>query len=279
MSRTYTARNFPAAHVMNPSPDLQFFVDNAIAMRKAGVNLPHLDHRLNLLNYIRIADDIMGQLPPPAAAGAGAGAPSILDWGCGYGQMSWLMKRRGLSMTSFDIGLADATLPAIPLCAGLEVTRSSHPTRLPFTDARFDAVLSCGVLEHVDECSRIPGAERASLTEIHRILKREGRFLIYQLPQRAAWQEALMRRLRLGYFHPRRYSAAEIASLLDAAGFDVVRLRRANFMPKNLTGLPEAVKRIYNRFSPFWMVLDKVLCALPLINRLAGVMEITAVKR
>ncbi len=161
----------------------------------------------------------------------------------------------------------------MPLCSELKVVRSTHPTNLPFPDACFDAVMSCGVLEHVDECSGTPGNESKSLDEIARVLSPNGKFLIYQLPQKAAWQEAVVRRFKLGYAHPRRYAEAEIVAILAGAGFTVTRLKRANLVPKNLTGMPMALRKVYSKFTPLLLVLDRILCAIPILNRIAGVFD------
>lgn len=258
--------------------DLQFLEKNSTAIRHLGVHLPHLDQRVNHLNYIRIANDVTGAVYASVYAPEAQMSNQVLDWGCGYGQMTWLLKRRGLAITSFDIGPDDAVLPDIPLCRGLEVIRSNHPTELPFPDESFDAVLSCGVLEHVDECSGVPGSELKSLREIARVLRPSGKFLIYQLPQQLAWQEAVVRRFKLGYAHPRRYTEAEITAILKSAGFNVAVVRRANFVPKNLTGFPQVLRRVYNRFSGILMALDRLMCKIPVANRVAGVLEIVAVK-
>ncbi|MCU6501051.1 methyltransferase domain-containing protein [Rugamonas sp. A1-17] len=256
---------------LNDNNDLTFLEHNATSIRSAKLHIPHLDQTVNLINYMRIADSVATILPQRAA--------HIMDWGCGYGQMTWLLRRRGFEVTSFDIGTDETSLPAIPLCDGLKVIYTTHPTQLPFPEQAFDAVLSCGVLEHVDECSGVAGNELKSLDEIARVLRPAGMLLIYQLPQRASWQEALVRRFKLGYTHPRRYSAAEIVGILEDRGFQVTSLRRANLVPKNLTGMPAGLRRIYSRFSRPLIVLDRYLCRLPLLNRVAGVLEIVAVKR
>jgi SAM-dependent methyltransferase len=248
--------------------DYEFLRDNARA--GLALQLPgfiHLDQPIGMWNYIRIANDIARQ-----AAG------HVLDWGCGYGQMTYLLRRRGLQVTAFDIGAPDTILPDIPICRDLTVVRSLHSTQLPFEPATFDMVLSCGVLEHVDESSGQIGAERESLREIARILRPGGQLLIYQLPQKNAWQEALIRRFKLGYSHPRRYTADEIAQMLRVAGFEVARVRRANLLPKNLTGMPSAMRRIYSRFSHILIAADGRLAQFPVIKHVAGVLEITARK-
>jgi SAM-dependent methyltransferase len=246
--------------------DFEFFIESAAAAKVLGLtHLIHLDQPIGIRNYLRIANEI--------ASGTPAGR--MLDWGCGYGQMTYLMKRRGFEVTAFDIGDPDKRMPDIPVCRDLMVVRTTHPTSLPFPSASFDVVLSCGVLEHVDEFSQ-PGNEIKSLEEIARVLKPGGRLLIYQLPQRFAWQEAIVRRLRLGYAHPRRYTIPEIQEILARTGYSIDRLKRANMVPKNLTGLPSGIRNAYNRFSGLWMKLDDVLCRIPGLNSLAGVMEIAA---
>jgi SAM-dependent methyltransferase len=248
--------------------DYAFLRDNARV--GLALQLPafiHLDQPIGVWNYIRIADDIARQ-----AAG------HVLDWGCGYGQMTYLLRQRGFRVTSFDVGAPDTKLPDIPICRDLAVVRSQHPTKLPFESDSFDTVLSCGVLEHVDEYSGQSGAERESLREIARVLRPGGQLLICQLPQKYAWQEALIRRFKLGYSHPRRYTEGEIGQMLDAAGFAVVRVRRANLLPKNLTGMPAALRRIYSKFSRILIAGDGYLAQIPGVRRVAGVLEITARK-
>ena len=66
--------------------------------------------------------------------------------------------------------------------------------------------------------------------------------------------------------------------MLHAAGFEVVRVRRANLIPKNLTGMPAALRRIYSRFSRILIAADGRLAQIPGVNQVAGVLEITARK-
>jgi 2-polyprenyl-3-methyl-5-hydroxy-6-metoxy-1,4-benzoquinol methylase len=55
----------------------------------------NLRSKLTVLTYVRIADEIAQQLPP-------ASTTRILDWGTGAGQMSYLLTKRGYTVTSFD---------------------------------------------------------------------------------------------------------------------------------------------------------------------------------
>jgi len=249
--------------------DFDFLLHNARAGLAKGLsNFVHLDQPIGIWNYIRIANDIAAQLPPNAR---------VLDWGCGMGQMTYLMRRRGLDVVAYDVRPVGDMLPDTPLSQTFQVIVSQEPVRLPFEDYIFDAVLSCGVLEHVDEHSSV-GNELKSLREIMRILAPGGRFLIYQLPQQYAWQEAMIRRFKLGYSHPRRYVAPEITRMLVEAGFSITRLRRANLIPKNLTGMPSGLRTLYSRASQPLIALDGRLSNAPGLGQIAGVLEVTATK-
>ena len=246
--------------------DFELLLSTARAAKAQGLShFVHLDQPVGIWNYIRIANDIAERVP----------TGRLLDWGCGFGQMTYLLARRGFDVVPFDIGADDAHLPDVPLCRDLRVVRTTHPTQLPFSSQSFDAVLSCGVLEHVDEFSE-KGNEMRSLAEIRRVLRSNGHFAIYQLPQRYTWQEALTRRLRIGYAHARRYTATEIRGMLVHAGFYIERLGRNNLLPKNLTGMPEPARAFYSRFSRAVIDLDGVLSRVPGLNQIAGVMEILA---
>lgn len=246
--------------------DYDFLSANANIADSLGVpHFLHLDQPIGRWRYIRIANDICRQVPPGR----------LLDWGCGCGQMTYLLRRRGFQVTPFDIGGPDTKMPDIPMCHDLNVIRSMHPTNLPFESHSFDAVLSCGVLEHVDEQSQ-PGNEMKSLYEIARLLRPGGFLLMYQLPQRYALNEAIVRRFKLGYAHPRRYTEDEIRTMLLQTGYTIERVGRANLLSKNLTGTPPGLRKFYSRFSHVLIMADKMLCLLPGLNNLAGVLEVTA---
>lgn len=248
--------------------DFDFLQATALEGRAAGIShFAHLDQPVGIWNYIRIANEIAEMVPNGR----------LLDWGCGLGQMTYLLQRRGFEVVPYEIGETIETLPDLPLTRVVRPIRGTHPTQLPFESATFDAVLSCGVLEHVDEYS-VAGNERLALAEIHRVLKPGGHFPIYQLPQQHTWQEAVTRTLKLGYSHPRRFSEREIRHLLSEAGYEVAVVRRYNMLPKNLTGVPAALRDVYSMFTGPIMTIDRALSRIPGLNRFAGVLEVLARK-
>jgi SAM-dependent methyltransferase len=249
--------------------DFDFLLATAREGRQQGLDhFIHLDQPVGILNYIRIANDIAARVP----------TGRLLDWGCGLGQMTWLLRRRGFDVVPFDIAVTAEKIPDLPLTRGLNVVQGTHPTNLPFADGSFDAVLSCGVLEHVDEFTGA-GNEVESLHEIHRVLKPDGWFPIYQLPQQHTWQEAITRALSVGYSHPRRFTEREARDLLARCSFAVTAVRRYNMLPKNLTGVPHALRDFYSRFGDAVHAIDRVHSTIPGLNRVAGVLEILARRR
>ncbi len=107
---------------------------------------------------------------------------SVLDWGCGKGHVSKLLRDLGpKSLDSCDI-LSEREDSAfgqeVPLIKrfGIQVRPLDHEYILPYQSEAFDVLLSVGVLEHVPN-------ERASLAEIARVLKPGGLFFCLFYPQ------------------------------------------------------------------------------------------------
>ncbi|HEX2023808.1 MAG TPA: methyltransferase domain-containing protein [Acidimicrobiales bacterium] len=218
----------------------------------------HLTSPLSRRDYMRIADQTVG----------GLRGGRLLDWGCGYGQLSWLLARRGVAVTSYDVGpaIAGSRSPLVPLGA---TVRGGRLDGLPFRSRAFDAVLACGVLEHVVDVGR-------SLEELHRVLVPDGQLFVYNLPNRYSYKEALIGRLQLGYSHDRRYTRGSIAAVLGEHGFRVVSVSRAGFLPHLATGLPAGARRVYDRMSPGLYAVDRVASRTPGLRLVAQSLEVVA---
>jgi ubiquinone/menaquinone biosynthesis C-methylase UbiE len=198
----------------------------------------------------RIADDRPGR---------------VLDWGCGWGHVSALLREHGVHVTSFD-WTENASESEEPLERFPQITafRSSEPVALPYADNSFDAVLSCGVLEHVHDPD-------ASLEELKRVMRPGAVFYVYKLPNRLSYLEALAR--LLGAYHhgklpnDRIYTLASARSLLERHGYRVSEARRTNLLPLIVGGA--ALGR------PIW-VANRALNHIPLLNLLATNLELVA---
>lgn len=193
---------------------------------------------------------------------------SVLDWGCGYGQVTNLLNEAGLDVTAFDyqpdVGEGPRPMERYP---HLSVYLSGEPWRLPFADGAFEAVLSCGVLEHVMDPD-------ASLDEIRRILAPGGTFYVYKLPNRASYLEAIARRTGLYYHgaceHDKLYGLSSAAALLRRHGFEVLEARRMNMLPLSLSAAwaNRAARLIWNA--------NRWLSAVPGLNLIATNIELVA---
>jgi len=219
-----------------------------------GLN-PHLDSDLGALRYLKDADQISRNLP----------AGKVLDWGCGLGQMTFLLKNRGFDVVSYDVDQGGKEFLSR---IGQTLILAADPVILPFADSSFDAVLSSGVLEHVPD-------PIASLREVARITKKSGYFFVFRLPNKYSYIEFISDRLGRGD-HPVKYSRSEILALLNSAGFEIVSFSLKNFMPHNLKGYPMIMRRIYHLSDVIWAGLDRLLTVTPLINNLCTNIEIVA---
>ena len=159
----------------------------------------------------------------------------LLDWGCGFGQVSALLREEGVDVVAFDVcpGLDAPTTAPLDRFPEIVAHLSSDPVALPFESGSFDTVLSCGVLEHVEDPD-------GSLEEIRRILRPSGTFYVTNLPNRYSYTEKIARLLGL-YYHgklpnDRVYTRRTARALLETHGFEVRELRLVHMLPLTLGG-------------------------------------------
>ena len=106
----------------------------------------------------------------PMAAHEMAGAATVLDIGCGDGQVSRLLAANGATVVGIDPTWNQIKV-AGERAGGPSYARAAAD-RLPFPDASFDAVLACLVFEHID-------AVDEAIAEIARVVKPGGRFSFF----------------------------------------------------------------------------------------------------
>ncbi len=236
-----------------------------IGVAAGATDMAHMDGPAAAFNYIRIADLVESQCRSGAAVGP------LLDWGCGYGQVSWLLRRRGLPVVSCDIEERPAR-NAIDMLKDVEINYLRDPIRLPYEAETFGAVLSVGVLEHV-------GAENvdASLREVTRVLRPGGLFFIFMLPNRFSWAEFIAD-LRGVSVHPDKYTFGRIERILREHSLVIDRKWRRNVLPRNLTGLSHRVKMAYGKHYRGIERADTIFAAFPPTGIFSGVIEVIAKK-
>lgn len=207
--------------------------------------------------YLALADRIAGERPG-----------CVLDWGCGHGQISHLLLERGVDVVAYTYAEDSPTdMVQLEHFPDVEAHVGGDPVALPFPDGRFDTVLSCGVLEHVQRPAE-------SLRELHRVLRKGGSLLVYKLPNRLSYLEAIARRTGM-YYHgalpdDRVYDRRTATNLLAANGFRVDEFRRTNMLP--LTIEHDLAKRLS---GPIWEV-NRALARVPGLALLATNLELDA---
>ena len=192
----------------------------------------------------------------------------ILDWGCGKGHVSFLLRERGTRVVSCDHfaeeGMDDDSAfgqrtPVIRK-SGIQVDRLSDPVKLPYADSRFDVALSFGVLEHVQR-------DLESLKELRRVLRPGGLLFCFNLPYLVSWTQQLSH-LRGNYYHDRLYTKAQTTGLLTDAGYVLLDLWHRQLFPKNSVRYP-----FYRAFER----LDQLLVRHTPLRYLATNIEFVAV--
>lgn len=130
--------------------------------------------------------------------------------------------------------------------------------RLPFADARFDAVLCSQVLEHVF-------APADFLAELHRVLRPDGRLL---LATPFAWDE---------HEQPRdfaRYASFGLRALLESAGFEILAQRKTCADARALVQLASAyVFKVTRTRHRALNALAQLLLIAP-VNLLGGLVAV-----
>jgi len=178
----------------------------------------------------------------------------ILDWGAGFGQMLLILENLGFNVVPFDIVIPEKNLfnriKAKPILG--------DKTILPFKNESFDAVLSCGVLEHVPD-------PEGSLREINRILKKEGYFFVFNFPYRYSLSE-LYASLRKTSCHPLKLTKGALSKILEKNNFKNIRVSYENSIPKNLSGRLRFLRNLYNKFPNFFLFLDNLITKTPFVR-------------
>jgi len=140
------------------------------------------------------------------------GRPRILDVGCGTGANLKMLAKYG------EAEGVDISPQAVEFCGerGLDCVKLGAIEQLPYADASFDLVTALDVIEHLDD-------DRVGLREIRRVLRRDGRVLLFVPAFMFLWgvQDDVSN-------HRRRYTLPSLLSAVEASGFAVEWASYAN---------------------------------------------------
>jgi SAM-dependent methyltransferase len=164
-------------------------------------------------------------------------ALNVLDWGCGKGHVSKMLRDLGAKhVESCDLlsGGEDSSFGQdVPIVRrfNINVKALRHESVLPYDSDSFDVALSVGVLEHVSN-------ESGSLAEITRVLKSGGLFFCFFLPTRFSWTQRVSR-WRGDNYHDRLYTPSRVRQILNTGGLNALDIWYRQLLPKNSFHYPK----------------------------------------
>lgn len=196
----------------------------------------------------------------------------ILDWGCGKGQITFLLNEifadRPVEIVSCDVAgelaKGDSTFgqhTPIIKSNNIKVVPLIHESLLPFEDQSFDIVLSVGVLEHVPN-------DGDSLQELNRICVGGGLLFCYFLPYTYSWTQKIAH-LRGNLYHDRLYDYVKVDTLLKNSNFILLDVWHRSILPKNNIRYPA-----YRIFES----IDQFICEHTFLKVIATNIEFLATK-
>lgn len=234
------------------------------------INLTHLRNKFVLLEYLRIVNDICDLLVKEA---------KVLDWGCGIGHMMYLLhsNKTDIDIYGYDVNYGnykkanDCNWQLFLKDVGMlnKIKYGMDPVQLPYVNNDFDAVLSIGVLEHVSYPLK-------SIMEIQRILRPQGYFFIYELPNFYSYGEYIRKKLNKSH-HLVKFKKKELVNEMNNRGFKVISARYASLLPRRLKHWERLVPFI-DRYAKQLDYVDGVLTKIYPINRLCQSIELVAQK-
>lgn len=153
----------------------------------------------------------------------------ILDAGCGTGYTTKELVRFG-EVVAFD---AVSAAVAYATARGLTVKQGTL-TAIPYADQDFDLVTALDVLEHVED-------DKQALSELSRVLKPGGILLLTVPAYRFLWSP----HDEMNH-HKRRYTAGEVRTKVQEAGFRILKLSYYN----TVLFAPIVLARLFRRLFP-----------------------------
>jgi SAM-dependent methyltransferase len=146
---------------------------------------------------------------------------TAMDIGAAGGGNTRVLRSRGFSVTALEYGVDGAQVAAE---RGLAVLRGDA-TALPVADDSLDLVVAFDVLEHIVD-------DDAAVTEVLRVLRRDGRFLVAVPADPRLWSEH-----DVAVDHVRRYTRPTLRRVLEDNGFEITSLRSWNVLLRPVVAL------------------------------------------
>ena len=218
-----------------------------------------VDNRLLLLRYIRKCVEIKYWL---SKCHPDKKNFKILDFGCGNGQTTIILKELGFEVTGLELhsheywNNIDAHF----------VTYDGN--NLPFSSSEFDAVAFFGVLEHIgtpyprqmnkfDECQL---ARKECLIGLINILREGGLLFVYDFPNKYSPIEIVNELLNIPSHHDKtdKQSLSQVKNIVKNSGYDIIKAGRMGTLPAYFGLVSSFIKyKIINRHYKIIGIVDR----------------------
>lgn len=200
------------------------------------------------INYLYYCTLVRFFVPDPSAL--------IIDWGGLYGHVTKILQTLGYQNVINYLLHKNPHYPLFEEGLRIPTLWGEDPNRLSLETNTVDVFISSGVFEHIREDGL--GDEKKVLEEIHRVLKDDGFFFIWNLPAKWGTSE-LLAGITGKWHHQYRFWKKEILDLLRKAGFDIRYVDKHKFFPGALMKLlekkisPLLLLKMDHRLSHFFL--------------------------
>ena len=189
----------------------------------------------------------------------------VLDLGCGVGHISYILARQGfLNITASEISEPtplyvqnfnnnETSTVNIDYIAA-NILQNNHA----LSDKKFDAVIICGVLEHVPDMHKF-------LKKIFSLLSPGGKLFIFQFPNKYSIFEKMNDYMGKSS-HDIRLSKYELGLLATFSEFKVIQKSYHQFLPYTLARFPGIIQKAYFSLDRTLRLIDRIMFSTPLLN-------------
>lgn len=183
----------------------------------------------------------------------------ICDIGCGWGLTSVMLSflRKDLEIYAIDINPHPYGINCWKKMKKYNIkflVKNAEHTK--FKNNTFDVAISFGLMEHVRNKPKF-------LKEVHRILKNNGLFFIFNLPNRHSINEFMAKKLGI-WHHECKFSLREVNNMLSTYGFKVMNSKIEFLIPAQVNRISNILNNAFNSNYLFLQKIDDTLTKTPL---------------
>lgn len=227
--------------------------------------IDHLINKTSISNYFRMIEKIFSCLKEEHLSG------KILDWGCGYGQMVYILKKFSFDVVGYDVK-ERKEMYYMPMYAELRkngAIQIGDRFNLPYANNEFDAILAIGTWDEIKKDELDP-----TIIELKRILRKNGILFAFNLPNENYYIDSINRFLKRE-LKGRRFNKDYMVSLFRSKNFKICSNSFNNMLPKVLIGFSKLFKNLFGFGGMALVKFDYFfLSKIPFFKKFSGMFEL-----